>query len=51
MVNTYTIEYWQLEYPCECYDNKYADIDATSEEKPYRKLKTITSFVSVSDLK
>lgn len=33
MVNTYTIEYWQLDYPGECYDNKYTDIDATSEQE------------------
>ena len=32
-MNTYKIEYWQLDYPCECYDNKYADIDATSEQE------------------
>jgi len=44
MVNTYTIEYWQLEYPCECYDNKYADIDATSEEEALSKIKNDYEF-------
>lgn len=33
MTKSYKIEYWQLVFPCDCYDNKYAYISATSEEE------------------
>lgn len=44
MVNTYIIEYWQLVYPCECYDNKYVEVQAPSKNEALSKIKNDFEF-------
>lgn len=39
MVKTFTIEYWELVYPCDCYENMYVDINATSEQEALNIIK------------
>lgn len=39
MVKTFTIEYWELVHPCDCYENMYVDINATSEQEALNIIK------------